>query len=592
MTAAASIILGVGLLAVTAYVLGRQGASWPVLGLSFQDRLERDAVSTALGLGLIAHLLLFLGLAGLLRPLPVLLLAAGIHAFGIPVWRERIAELRPRLAWTLAALAGVIPLVLLAFYPPTAFDPTLYHLPFARAFTESGGVPFLPDLRFPVFPQANEVLFAVAMLFAPDIAAHGVQLFATLLTAGLLLVWGRGAFPSFSPAGWLAAAVFLGNPIVVHLAGTGYIEPGLTLFTTAGLYSVDRWRRGGGRGWLVLAAGFTATAADTKYLGLFFLGAAGLVVLFTGGRSLKARLRDALLFSAVAIVFLAPWYLRIYAHTGNPLFPFLPKVFGESPWSSWIVHDSGLEPNRVLRLARLPWDLLFRRDLYNYEPPFSPVYLAALPLLAVGFFRNSTVRLWLLVAGAFALAWTWLPPDSRYLAPVIPLVSLAVAGSIPPRLARLRFLAPALCLACFLPGWLYAGYRVQRQGPPPVSSVEREAYLSRGLPIYPALSYLNRKLGRDYTVWALYAENMTYFAEGRFLGDWAGPASFQRVLGASRDAGSFHRELRRRGATHLLIPARLADRREVAPPFPEDAAFRRWFRLVYQDPGARIYELR
>lgn len=568
MPAAAAIVV-VGLLAATAYVLGRRIAG----RLSFQDRLERDVVATALGLGLIPHLLLFLGLAGLLRPWPVLLLAAAIHAFGIPVWRELVSGIRPRPAWLLAALVAVLPLALLAFYPPTAFDATLYHLPFARAFAESGGVPFLPDLRFPVFPQANEILFAALMLFGPDIAAHGLQLFATLLTAALLVSWDRG--------GWIAAAIFLGNPIVVHLAGSAYIEPGLTLFVTAGFYALDRWRRDEGRGWLILAAVFLATAADSKYLGLFFLGAAGLVALFAVGRQ---RGRDVLLFSAVAIAFLAPWYGRIYAHTGNPLFPILSRIFGESPWASWIVHDAGLEPNRLLRLARLPWDLLFNRQLYNHEPPFSPVYLAALPLLALGFFRDSTIRLWLLVAVAFALAWTWLPPDSRYLVPVLPLVSLAVAGSIPP---RLRSLAPALCVACFLPGWLYAGYRIQRQGPPPVTAEAREEYLSR-LPVYPALSFLNRTLGCDYTVWALHAENMAYFAEGRFLGDWTGPASYQRVLGASHDPASFHRTLRRLGATHLLIPAR----REVAPPLPDDAAFRRWFRLVYQDQGTRVYELK
>jgi hypothetical protein len=581
-TVAAWIVAGVelGLLAVTAYVLGRRVTAWPVLGLSFRDRLERDAVSIAAGLGLFAHLLLFLGLAGLLRPLPVLLLAAGVHVSGIPVWRD-LSTLRPRPVWVLAALAAAAPLIVLAVYPPTAFDATLYHLPFARAFAESGGVPFLPHLRFPVFPQANEILFAALMLFGPDIAAQGLQLGATLLTAALLVSWGR--------AGWLAAAVFLGNPIVVHLAGSAYIEPGLTLFVTAGLYALDRWRRDGGRGWLILAAAFLATAADAKYLGLFFLGAAGLVVLFDGGRR---RGRAALLFSAVAIVFLAPWYGRIYAHTGNPLFPFLSRIFGESLWTSWIVHDTGLEPNRLLRLARLPWDLLFRRDLYNYEPPFSPVYLAALPLLAIGFLRDSAVRLWLVLAGAFALAWTWLPPDSRYLVVVLPLVSLAVAVSLPPRFLNQRRLMPLLCLACFLPGWVYAGYRIHRQGPPPSTVEERETYLARALPAYPAVAHLNRTWGSGYTVWAFHAERMTYFAAGRFLGDWTGRASFARVLGASRDAASFHRELRRLGATHLLIPARLSDGREVVPPFPDDAAFRRWFRLAYQDPAARIYALK
>lgn len=583
MTVAAWIVTGVelGLLAVTAYVLGRRVTGWPALALSFRDRLECDVISTVAGLGLLAHLLFFLGLAGLLRPLPVLFLAAVVHVFGIPVWRD-LATFRPRPGWwEIAAFAGLAPLAILAVYPPTAFDSTLYHLPFARAFAESGGVPFLPDLRFPVFPQANEILFGALILFGPDVAAHGLQLFATLLTAALLVSWGR--------VGWLAAAIFLGNPVVVHLAGSAYIEPGLTLFVTAGLYALDRWRRDGDRGWLLLAAGLLATAADTKYLGLFFLAAAGLVVLFAGR---GGRVRDALLFTAVAFAFLAPWYGRIYAHTGNPLFPYLPRVFGESLWSSWIVHDTGLEPNRLLRLARLPWDLLFRRELYNHEPPFSPVYLAALPLLAAGLFRDSSVRLWLAVAGAFALAWTWLPPDSRYLVVVLPLVSLAVAVSIPDRLASHRRLAPVLCLACFLPGWLYAGYRIDRQGPPPLTVEEREAYLDRALPVHPAVAHLNRTWGSGYTVWALHVESMNYFAEGRFLGDWTGRASFARVLGASRDVASFHRELRRLGATHLLIPSRFMDRREVAPPFPDDAAFRRWFQLVYRDPAARIYAVK
>lgn len=593
MTAAAWILVGPGLLAVTAYILGRRVAGWPGPRLSFQDRLERDAVSTTLGLALIAHLLLLLGLAGLLRPWPVLLLAAAIHALGLPVWREWIAEIRPRPVWVLAALA--LPLVLLALYPPTAFDATMYHLPFARTFAESGGVPFLSDLRFPVFPQANEILFAAVMLSGVDVAAHGVQLFATLLAAGLLLAWGRGAFPSCPAAGWLAAAIFLGNPIVVHLAGTGYIEPGLALFTTAGLFALDRWRRGGGNGWLALAGALTATAADVKYLGLFFLGVAGLVVIFAGGRSrpVAARFRDALLFSAVAAAFLAPWYGRIYAHTGNPLFPFLPGLFGDSPWTAKMSPDPG-EPGlgQLVRLARLPWDLVFERERSGGQPPFSPVYLAALPLLAAGAVRDSRVRLPLLIAGMFGLTWTRLPPDSRYLVTVLPLVSLAVAGAAAPWIGRSRRWVAALCLLCFLPGWLYAGYRIQRQGLPPVTEEGREVYLARRLPSYPALAYLNRTRGNGYTVWSLYAENMLYFAAGRFLGDWVGPASFPRVLAGAQDAGSFHGALRRVGATHLLIPARLADGREITPPFPEDAEFRRWFRLFYRDPGARIYELK
>jgi 4-amino-4-deoxy-L-arabinose transferase-like glycosyltransferase len=588
-------LLGLGL---TACILGRTLTR----RFSFTGRLERGTVATALGLALAAHLLLLLGLAGRLEPLPLLVLAAGVHAVGIPAWRELLADLRaasrlPRWVWPVAAVV-LAPLAVLTLYPPTGFDATMYHLPFARAFAETGGVPFLADRRFPVFPQANEVLFAAVMLFGRDVAANGVELIATLLTAALLVVWGREVFPTYRPAGWLAAAAFLGGPVVVGLGTAAYIEAGLTLFVTASLYSLDRWRRTGGTEWLVLAALFGATAADVKYLALFFLGIAGLAVVLAGGRerSVVGRLRDGLLFAAVGLAFLAPWYLRIYLHTGNPIFPYMAEVFGENPWQS-LSRPETVEPlrGRLLRWLRLPWDVTFARQLYNHQPPFSPVYLAALPLLVFGAVRDSRVRALLATTGLYAFVFTWLPSDSRYLVPVLPLLSLALAGSLAEVHRRWpipggRRFAAALVLACVLPGWLYAGYRIARQGPLPVTPPGREAYLVRRLPLYPAVAWLNRRHGNDYVLWALHAENLAYFADGRLLGDWTGRASFARVLAAATDAESLHRELSRLGTSHLLVPVRPGKDSLRLPP-AADRDLPRWFRLVYEDTNARIYEL-
>jgi hypothetical protein len=149
----------------------------------------------------------------------------------------------------------------------------------------------------------------------------------------------------------------------------------------------------------------------------------------------------------------------------------------------------------------------------------------------------------------------------------------------------------ALCVLCFLPGWLYAGYKIRKQGPLPVTTTRREAYLARQLPLYPAIAFLNRARGRDFAVWALHAENMAYFADGRFLGDWFGPARFDAVLRGLRGPEDLHRRLRRLGADHLLVTAR-----NGGLPFPEDGPgaedFRRWFQPVYADPAARVFALR
>ena len=608
---ASALVLGVPcvllILAVTGYVLGR------LLTGELDRAVERWAVPTALGLAALAHLGLLLGFAGLLRPLPVLLLVAAIHLLGFRLWRRLPGVARAALhrlrGWRgVVGAAVALPLCVLPLYPPTAFDATLYHLPFARGFLAVGGVPFLRDLRFPVFPQANEMLFALVMLFAPDVAAHGVQWLMTLLTAALVWAWARDAF-STRAAGWLAAAVFLGNPIVAYLAGNAYLEAGLTLFITAALYATRRWRGTGERRWLVIAAVFAATAADSKYLGLFVLGVVGLTVLFgrRPDRTGRSRWRSVLLFSAVAAALLAPWYGRIYAWTGNPVFPFFSQTFGVAgPWAPVRFHSflappsrpdatpvgrEGLLGARLIDLVRLPYDLVFDRAKYNGQPPISPFYLGLLPWALLAALRDSRQRRLLAFPAAYAFACLALPADARYLVPALPLLSVAVAGGLlAPPLARLdpRWTA-AVCAFCFLPGWLYAGYAIHREGPLPLTADRREAYLTRRQPCYAAVSYLNRTLGSGYGVWALHAENMTYYARGRFLGDWIGLGRFDRVLGGLHDPAELNDRLRWLGVGYLLLPRQ---RQGVALPFPEDAAFRRWFEPVYADPNASVYRLR
>jgi hypothetical protein len=585
------VALALLVLAVTAFVLGR------ILTGGLDRPVERWAIPAALGLAGLAHLGFILGLAGLLRPAAVLLVLAGIHSLGFRVWKE--IEFFLRWRHVLLGMAALLPLALLTLYPPTAFDATLYHLPFARGFMASGGVPFLTDLRFPVFPQVNEMLFALILFFAPDVAVHGVQWLMTMLTAALIWSWARDAFRG-EVAGWLAAAIFLGNPIVIYLSASGYVEAGLTLFTTAALYAMRRWRGSGERRWLVLAAVFAATAADTKYLGLFFVGVIGLTVLFSRSPSERARWTGVLLFGAVTAAVLASWYGRIYAWTGNPLFPFFPQVFGSSPWAP-LRFQSFLTPkasgastavSRGIDLMKLPWDLVFERGKYNGQPPYSPLYLVALPLALVAIGKDSRQQRLLILAAAYAFCCLGLPLDSRYLLPAVPLISLSAAGVITALLTRFPsrsvLLTVGLCAGCFLPGWLYALYRFHHLGPLPLTPAGREAYLARWQPCYPAVAFLNRTLGGGYTVWGLHAENMIYYARGRFLGDWVGPASFNRVLSDLRDPQDLRTRLRGLGAGYLLIPTSETN----LLPLPEDAAFQRWFQPVYSDPKARVYKLR
>jgi hypothetical protein len=590
-------VLAFALLAATVWVLGRLLlGSLPLAGI-----WERVALPGALGIAGLAHLAFLLGLVHLLSRPALLLALAAIHAAGwrrgiwtdLP-WRDAPLLTSPLtqpspsqgggtrpLAVLLAILVG-LPLFLLALYPPTAFDATLYHLPDARAFARAGALPFLRDLRFPVFPQLDEALFAAVLLLAGDVSVHLVQLLAILGTAALLVAWGEGVLSR--RAGYLAAAAYLGSPIVIHLGTSAYVEAGLTLFTTAMLYALWRYRQSEhARGWLVLAAVFGASAAGVKYLGLLFL-AAGVLIVASSHPRRPSRL---LLFAVVALAVLLPVYGRILYYTGNPVFPLFPAVFGHSAWDPASRPISG-SPHAFRQalstLSTLPWDVVFARGRTGSQPPFSPLLLLALPFLVLCALRDRRVRSWFLLACAYAVFFPLLPPDSRYLLPALPLVCLALAACL--ERPGIRHWSTALALLLLLPGVLYAGYRLVRQGSPPVTPKARERYLAAHLPLYPAFAWLNREGGRGYTVYGFFAEDMNYFAEGTLLGDWNGPARFLDVLPSFSDPEALWGRLRALGAGYLLVP-----RHRGVLRLPDGPASRRRFRPVYADPAADVFAL-
>jgi hypothetical protein len=588
----------VALLALTALIGGRT-ITRP---LPSRGRLEQALVALAAGLLLLAEIGLVLGCGGRLAVVPLLAALGAVHLAGIAAWRWLLDGLRTTAARLRAPAAGrlavagcgavaaaLLPVGMLAIYPPTGFDATLYHLPFAKAFAVSGGLPFLPDLRVPVFPQLNEMLLAMALLLGGDAAAQLLMALATALTAALLLLWGREAFPEAPGAGWIAAAAWLGNPLVVYLGGSAYVDPALALWVTAALYAVHRYRAGGGTGWLAASAAAAGAAAAGKYLGLFFVAAIAAIVA-AGARNRLAvqaagsgdspvrraspRRGHAALFMLVALAVMAPWYGRILYYTGNPLFPFFPRLFGGSPWDPLDVGPAG------------PW---WRSA--SALPPLSPVYLAALPLVAWRAARDAHTRRLLLLVAAFAGVTLALPRDPRYLLPVVPVASLALGVTLAswgppfPRLRGRRRLAAASA-ALLLPGWLYGVIRIVHLGPPPPSQASREALLARELPLYPAVRFLNRHAGSAYTAFGFGTENLHYFADGRLLGDWAGPASYRRMPSPAGDPRALEGALRRLGADYLILPASYCRAGRT-----EGADFRRGFRLLYADLHARAFAL-
>lgn len=425
------------------------------------------ALRGIVGLAAIGQVFVLLGLFGVLKAWVAIGLLGCLVVWLLGVgWR-----------W----IVVVLPLIALACYPPVAFDETLYHLPTIRAIAQSGAIRFVPDLRFPAFPQLHELLCVPVFVALGDTATHFVAVLEVLLLSMLLFEW-RGA---------LAVALVLGNPIAMQLGSVTYVEVALTLFVAAGFYCLDREH-------YALAGFLLGTACSVKYLGLYFAVAGLLYAWRHAPRYLLGLTLGAL-----------PMYAWITWTTGNPVFPY----FSASIWNPRVTHAPVNE-------WRLLWDITFARGRVNWQPPYSPLFAISIAITVIGGVTGALAcrrehhrrgRLfphWIAaVCLGYLAVFAILPQDSRYLLPLLPLVSVVAASAIKPK----HVLALSVLVA--LPGIAYAGYRIAKQGIAP-----RHEYLEQHIPELRALEH--RGPGR---IWVCGAEQLKYYGGDDLVGDVLGP---------------------------------------------------------------------
>ena len=504
------------------------------------------------------------------------------------------------LLLVLVILVGVfLPVLILPLYPPTQFDATAYYLPLTKTFVQTHEIGFTPTLRVPVYPSMSEMLFALVFLMHDDVS---IQVFQTLVMLLISMGLYAGARAVFShQVGIWAMALWLTNPLVLWLGSVAYVDINVTLFLAAAALSCWRWLDSRHLAWLIVTAVFCGFAAGSKYTAIYFLVPLGLIVLHAGIRSRDYKLAG--MFGLVVLLVAAPWYVRNAYYTGNPFFPFFPELFGQSEaWSAEDLQDqmgsllSRGSGRSILAWVLLPWNLAFHQEAFGAEAEISPIYLFALPFLIAFAIWNSKVRGILAFVLAYTLFWFMGAQIMRHLLPAILMLSLITAAmlersiSFLPHLRRhkdrivITIVGFALLIA---QGSLYALETVQRQGSPPTMREQRDAYLAERLPSsYSAYKFLNELKGRSYTLYALFDENMMYFADGTFMGDWFGPARYNRITDRLQDGQALYKELKILGANYLLL-----SKHRIRVNLPDDEFFNSHFKLVYARANVLLFEL-
>jgi 4-amino-4-deoxy-L-arabinose transferase-like glycosyltransferase len=559
-------------------------------GTFLAGRSESIGLRLAFGLALLGQLFVLLGIAGLLRPWAFVVIAlvcvvGGAARSGFAWWKTI------RWPWLAIVPIAVLPFFLLAMFPPIAFDETLYHLPFVQALARFGKIEFWSNLRFPAFPQLHELLGVPLFLALGDTATHLVALAAAIILAVLLLHSSRGENRT---TGILAASLCLGHPIVVQLGTVNHVELSLMLFITAGAVCLDRMSDPTNpqssipnpQSRYAAAAGFfLGTACCAKYLGWYFAVAGFAFLLFFG----SARKRTVPIFLGALALAVLPMYGEIVRFTRNPVHPFAGTIFGATPWA---LPPAYAPHSRLTTGLRLFWDVTFARERLNQQPHYSPLFAFAFLITLAAAMRNRRAAFVAATCVGYIVIFTFLPRDSRYLLPLLPLLSIVAARSLTSWLQaqpRAHAIAALFSLVAIAPAFAYAGYRLVKQGLPPMSPAQfwtlrycpppRTIYLEQRIPEYRAL--LKRGPGITYLCGA---EQLQGFG-GSMLGDLNGLTPMQKIIGESRDAAELARSLQRIGARDFLVSrARCPAPWQSLPREPH-------FQLIYEDEGAALWRV-
>jgi hypothetical protein len=195
----------------------------------------------------------------------------------------------------------------------------------------------------------------------------------------------------------------------------------------------------GSRAALVVAAVFAGIAMGSKYLSVFRGGliAVGLVVIGVAGAKERTRWRPSLEFVAVAALVVAPWLARNWVLGGDPVYPFLQRIFTPLRFTAadlarWMQDNAHY--GVATQTFRSWTGILYRLSIAPGDTDFgtfalSPLLLGFLPLLVLRRRWSGGALLALGIVAGEGLAWSL----SSHL---------------------VRYLLPALAAACGLSAWM------------------------------------------------------------------------------------------------------------------------------------------
>lgn len=471
----------------------------------------------------------------------------------------------------LLLLSAVIIGLVFVLTPATGNDALSYHLTVPREFLSHKGFFFIPGNLFSNYPLFGEMLHLIGLFFNDDITAKGIHFLMALLVLVSIYEFSKTHISVESPR-YIPALIFFTIPSVFMIAHKAYTDLTLTFFMFLSVWAYANWYRRSETGWLLLSGILTGLAAGTKYAGLYlsFLGCFGICMAARNQRnSVQRAVRSLLIYIIAFLVTGSPFYIKNWILTGNPLYPFFYSIFGGKGWDATLgryydlfLHNLGMGRS-IIDYILLPWNLSFcaKPNSPQFDGIIGPIFFLTLSFVFGIRKIPWGVKVGLTFSGLMFLFWAASAQQIRYLIPIFPFLSLTT-GYVLYHYQRKRILYAILlgivgmCIGIngFHITQHYLKIRPERYV---LGYEDKDAFLSRIIPSYPMIQFINTRLPQNTKIFLIYMKNLGYLYEHPYYSDSMFESyTIQKILSRSTSPAEVYRTLKEEGFTHILYDIR------------------------------------
>jgi hypothetical protein len=405
-----------------------------------------------------------------------------------------------------------------ALAPDISYDALNYQLGIPQIYLQNHGLVEVPYSFWSYLLGSTGMLYSLGLSLAGQPLPQFIHLVFGVLLAVMTFLYGRRR--ANARVGLIAAGLFYTLPFVTWESRTAFVDLIVALYAFGAAYAGSTWFETRSVGWLRIAglmSGFALAAKLNVVAMLVPLALVVIIGILTSRVSIRQLVGAVCNLAIPAAIVSAPWFVIRMVWTGNPVFPFLNGLFRSARWPAvnetfnFATYGMG---RSFASFIKLPWNLSVHADRFNEGPGGTLGVLPLLALMSLLLVLVTRQRRVIVLPAAITIAglviWFETAQIARFVLMFAPLAAVLAAQGIEfvyqtfetrrVTAAIARVVAAAAALALLFAAGLVVilfGRSIPERFPYRVAlgSETREQFLSRALPVYDALSFLNDQDG-------------------------------------------------------------------------------------------------